>query len=143
MQTTDIIKKLVEIMTFEETEVRCDEELRKISIFINDAITPLFKKNLGRYVQDFNLVAHLIAKKQNEPQFFVDVNNYRVERERIIAELAKAAAKKVIGTKEPIPLPPMNAYERRLVHTTLAHHPEVKTESAGEGKERHIIVKLI
>lgn len=130
-------------MEFEEAEVRCDEETRKISIFINDAITPFLKKNLGRYVQDFNLLAHLIAKKQNEPQFFVDVNNYRAERERIIAELAKAAAKKVIVTKESIPLPPMNAYERRLVHTTLAVHPEVKTESTGDGKERHIIITLV
>ena len=33
----------------------------------------------------------------------------------------------------------MNAYERRLVHTELATRPDVKTESIGEGSERHIV----
>ncbi|MDP1689312.1 MAG: R3H domain-containing nucleic acid-binding protein [bacterium] len=143
METNNIIKKLIEFMAFEEAEVKCDEETRKISIFINDPVTPFLKKNLGQYVQDFSLLTHLIAKKLNEPLFFIDINNYRVERERIIHEFAKAAAKKVMATKEPIPLPPMNAYERRLVHTTLAVHPEVKTESVGEGRERHIVIALV
>ncbi len=140
---SDTIKKIVEQMGFEEADVKYDESARKISIFINDKLTPFIEKNLSRFVQDFNIVAQLVAKRNNEPQFFVDVNNYRTERERIISELAKAAAKKVISTKEPIPLPPMNSYERRLVHTALAVHPEVKTESAGEGRERHVIITLV
>ncbi len=143
METHNIIKKLVDLMAFESADVKCDEEARKISIFINDPITPFLKKNLNSYVQNFSLLAHLIAKKQNEQPFFIDLNNYRVERERIIGELAKAAAKKVTATKQAIPLPPMNAYERRLVHTTLAVHPEVKTESMGIGKERHIVITLV
>ena len=143
METNNIIKKIVDLMAFEEADVKYDEGSRKIAIFINDPITPFLKKNLGTYVQNFSLIAQLIAKKQNEQQIFVDINNYRAERERIIAELAKAAAKKVTATKEPITLPPMNAYERRLVHTTLAVHPEVKTESVGSGKERHIVVMLV
>jgi len=143
MQTTDTIKKLIEYMAFEEADVKCDDATNKISVFINDPVTPVLKKNLGRYVQDFNLVTHLISKKLGEPQFFVDVNNYRVEREHIIEELAKAAAKKVMATKEPLSLPPMNAYERRLVHATLAIHPEVKTASTGEGRERYVVITLV
>lgn len=143
MKTQEVVKNLIEQMAFEEAEVKCDEETQKISIFINDPIMSYLKENLGSYVRDFHLVINLIAKKLDQPQFFVDVNNYRAERGRIIVELAKAAAKKVIATKESIPLPPMNSYERRLVHTTLAIHPEIKTESVGEGKERHIIITLV
>ncbi|MBI2035364.1 MAG: hypothetical protein HYT12_01630 [Candidatus Liptonbacteria bacterium] len=139
----DTIKKIVEQMGFEESDVKCDESARKISIFISDELTPVIEKNLGHFVQDFNIVAQLIAKRENEPPFFVDVNNYRMERERIISELARAAAKKVIATKEPIALPPMNSYERRLVHTALAVHPEVKTGSEGMGKERHVVITLV
>jgi predicted RNA-binding protein Jag len=29
------------------------------------------------------------------------------------------------------------------VHMELAVHPEVKTESAGEGKERYVVIKPI
>ena len=75
--------------------------------------------------------------------YFVDINNYQAERERIIQELAKAAARKVIATKIELPLPAMNAYERRLIHTELATHPDIKTESDGVGRERHVVVKLV
>jgi predicted RNA-binding protein Jag len=35
----------------------------------------------------------------------------------------------------------MNSYERRIVHVELAIHPNVKTESVGEGRERYIVIK--
>jgi len=37
----------------------------------------------------------------------------------------------------------MSAYDRRIIHTELAAHPDVKTESAGEGKQRRVVVKYI
>jgi spoIIIJ-associated protein len=61
----------------------------------------------------------------------------------LIGELARAAAKKATATKTEISLPAMNSYERRLVHVELAVRPDVKTESAGEGKERYVIIKPI
>ena len=37
----------------------------------------------------------------------------------------------------------MNAYERRLVHVELAVHPDVRTESEGDGRERCVVIKPI
>ena len=70
----------------------------------------------------------------------VDVNNYRKKREDLIVELGRAAARKAMAEKTKVALPPMNAYERRLVHVELSSRPDIKTESAGEGGERHIII---
>ena len=78
---------------------------------------------------------------KKEKALVVDLNYYRKERERLIAELARAAAKKATVTREEVELPPMNAYERRLVHLEITTHPDLKTESAGIGKERHVIIK--
>lgn len=139
----DTIQKIIANMELNDCRVVCDEQNRKISVFINDENLPFLKDNLPALVQHFNLIAQLVAKKQNEPPLFVDLNNYRLERERIILELAKAAARKVIATKEAISLPAMNAYERRLIHTALATHPEVTTESIGVGKERYVVVKIV
>jgi len=130
-------------MTLEESQIRCDEDNRKVSVFLDDTEHPFLKSNLQQIVQDFNHIAQLIAKKNDEPSFFVDINNYRLERERIITELAKAAARKVLATKTEISLPAMNAYERRIIHMQLAAHPEVKTESVGLGKNRYVIIKVI
>ena len=71
----------------------------------------------------------------------MDVNNYRRERERLIIELAQAAARKALASKSSVDLPVLNAYERRLVHVELATRPDIKTESVGEGKDRHVVVK--
>ncbi len=73
----------------------------------------------------------------------MDINNYRRERERLISELAKAAARKALMNKQEVKLPAMNAYERRIIHLELASRPDVKTESYGEGRERYIVVKPI
>jgi spoIIIJ-associated protein len=34
----------------------------------------------------------------------------------------------------------MPAYERRIIHLTLADQPEVTTESVGEGDERKVVI---
>jgi len=111
-------------------------------IFIYDSPN-LVKDNLPQIVESWNHLGQLIAKKNNEQPIFFDVNNYRQERESLITELARAAAKKVLQTKEQVSLPVMNAYERRLVHVELAVHPEVTTESFGAGKERYVVVRPI
>ena len=62
LETT--IRKIVDSMLFEEVEVRCDDEKKKISIFVNDAVTPFIKENVAKFVADFNVLAQLIAKKK-------------------------------------------------------------------------------
>ena len=95
-------------------------------------------------VINLDYLVKLMANKIGEASpFFVDINNYRRERENLILELARAAARKVIATKQEISLPAMNAYERRLVHLELVSRPDVKTESVGEGKSRYVVIKPI
>ena len=43
-------------------------------------------------------------------------------------------------SKRPIVLEPMPPNERRIIHLTLRSHPDVGTESSGEGNERRITV---
>jgi predicted RNA-binding protein Jag len=122
------------------TEVKPEEKRGSIFIYDNPE---LVKHNLPMIVESMNHILQMVAAKKGEPSVFFDVNNYRQERENLIAELARAAAKKVLQTKERVSLPAMNSYERRLVHVELAVHPSVTTESAGEGRERYVIIKLV
>ncbi len=118
--------------------VDTDVEANRISIFIHDES---IKDYFPKIVFEIEHLVKVIAKNLGIDRVNVDFNNYRKERERLIGELAKAAARKVLAEKKEVALPVMNAYERRLVHTELATRPDVKTESIGEGSERHIIVK--
>ncbi len=129
---------MLALMGFRRTRVDFDEEHSKISIFIDDeVIEPRVATTLPAIEHILNLMC------RTDKALVVDLNYYRKERERLIAELARAAAKKTSITKEEIELPPMNAYERRLVHLEITTHPELKTESVGIGKERRVVIRLL
>ena len=135
----EIIKKSLELAGFSDVSVDGDSEGRKIRVFINEG--DWIKALVPELIGDFETLLRLVAQKKSLEYVFVDVNNYRKERERLIVEIAKAAARKVLLTKGEVALPAMNAYERRLVHTELSVRPDVKTESLGEGHGRYVVVK--
>ncbi|MDP2696227.1 MAG: R3H domain-containing nucleic acid-binding protein [bacterium] len=133
------IKKSLELIGFADFSVNHDSDNNKVAIFINEG--DWIKEWVPQLVSNFDHLAKLMAKKENVDRIFVDVNNYCVEREKLIVELAKAAARKVLLNKEEVQLPAMNSYERRLVHVELAARPDIKTESAGEGPGRYVVIK--
>lgn len=133
------VQKLLELAGFADFNIQADKENRRLAVFVNEG--DWFKKILPNFVNDMDYIARLVAKKDALESVLIDVNNYRREREQIILELARAAARKSTINKTDVELPPMNGYERRLVHLELSTHPDVKTESVGEGKQRKIIIK--
>jgi len=135
------VQKMLELAGFSDHSITMDGENRRLSVFINEG--DWFAKAVPSLLNDINHLVQVMARKQNQEAVFVDVNNYRLERERLITELAQAAARKAAASKTDIELPPMNAYERRLVHVELATRPDIKTESVGEGKDRRVLVKPI
>lgn len=86
----------------------------------------------------------LISKKNNKSvQFLLDINDYRKNRINLLKELASSISKQALSERVAITLQPMPAHERRIIHLTLADHPEVNTESIGDESERRIVIKPI
>jgi spoIIIJ-associated protein len=71
----------------------------------------------------------------------IDINGYKADKDRAVKNIAKDAANQAAQEKKPIILRPMNAYERRIVHMTVADDDRVETESVGEGEDRKVIIK--
>lgn len=140
MEVIEKIKKIVELMALSGTEVNIDEEHRRISLVIDDMVV---NDHMTSFLPALDHLVGLVFRKHDQAPFVLDINYYRKERERLIAELARAAARRATVTKEDVELPPMNAYERRLVHMEITTHPELKTESIGEGKERRVVIKRL
>lgn len=133
------IRKVIALMGLKEASVEIDETERRVSIIANE--DEWFKKWIPDLVRDFKHLISVMARKDGGDHYFVDINNYRKEREKLIGDLAKAAAQKAVATKSAVRLPAMNAYERRIVHTELSMNPSIKTESEGEGADRSVIIK--
>jgi spoIIIJ-associated protein len=70
----------------------------------------------------------------------VDVAEYKKQRADRLAETAQEWIKTVQDSGEPMALQPMNAADRRIIHK-VAGEAGLATESVGEGRERHIVLK--
>ncbi len=70
----------------------------------------------------------------------IDVAEYKKQRADRLSEKASEWVKAVKDSGEPMDLVPMNAADRRTVHK-LASDEGLVTESVGEGRDRHIVLK--
>ncbi|WP_135257748.1 Jag family protein [Thermus caldilimi] len=96
----------------------------------------------GRTLKAVEYLAGVVLAKHFGGAYRVvlDAAGYRKRQEEKIRKIAEEAALTVAMTKEPLHLPPMRPSERRIVHMLLKNHPQVTTESQGEGEERHVVV---
>lgn len=70
----------------------------------------------------------------------VDVADYKKARADRLSKAAEEWVKQVKESGEPMHLQPMNAADRRTVHK-LASDEGLITESEGEGRDRHVVLK--
>ena len=70
----------------------------------------------------------------------VDVAEYKKQRADRLREKAVDWVKQVQTSGEPMALEPMNAADRRVIHQ-LAVEYNLASESAGDGRDRHIVLK--
>ncbi|MFN3178906.1 MAG: protein jag [Thermus sp.] len=96
----------------------------------------------GRTLKAVEYLAGVVLAKHFGGAYRVvlDAAGYRKRQEERIRRIAEEAALAVAMTKEPLHLPPMRPSERRIIHMLLKNHPQVTTESQGEGEERHVVV---
>jgi spoIIIJ-associated protein len=74
--------------------------------------------------------------------FNIDVAGYKKRRYDSLRNLALRVAEQVKRSQRMLTLEPMPADERRIVHITLASHPDVATQSMGEGEMRKVAVMV-
>jgi len=70
----------------------------------------------------------------------VDIAGYKAQRADRLRDKAEAWVKQVKDSGEPMDLQPMNAADRRIVHKLAAEYG-LTSESVGEGRDRHIVLK--
>ena len=100
---------------------------------------------IGQHGETVRAIQFLVSnalKSQNYEvnRVNVDVADYKKQRADRLAETAREWIKRVQETGEPYEVRPMNAADRRVVHQAAAD-AGVVSESVGEGRDRHIVLK--
>ena len=98
----------------------------------------------GQTLASLQYIVRLIVGHQAEDwvPIVIDVEGYKQRRYERLQALAWRLAEQVKVRKVPFTLEPMLAYERRIIHLALADHPDITTESIGEGESRRVVIRL-
>lgn len=99
----------------------------------------------GQTLSSLQLLVNLILsrKAENPKRVIIDVGKWREEKEGELADKSKVWAKQVIEEKKPLELPPMPSWQRRIIHLSLEKIEGVKSESTGEGIDRHLVIEPV
>lgn len=97
----------------------------------------------GETLESIQNIISAIANKETSARvkIIVDILNYKEKRRNSLEILAKKVEKTVIKSGKPYRLEPMNAYERKIIHTALQESSEVTTNSVGEEPYRRVTVR--
>ncbi|MFC1993599.1 RNA-binding cell elongation regulator Jag/EloR, partial [Chloroflexota bacterium] len=100
---------------------------------------------IGRQGQTLSCLQYIVRiilahKTDTWVPMVIDVEGYRERRDAALQDLALRMVEQVKVRGVPFTLRPMSAYERRIIHLTLAEHPDVTTESTGEGEARRVVI---
>lgn len=137
------LKEFLNKMGYPEAVVEQKEATGEtiFEVSVSDAKYLIGEKGTNLTALEF--LVKMICQKQNvsTAKVFIDINNYRKEKAKLLKEAARLAAQKAVLSGKPVSLPPMSAFDRKVIHVELAINPNVTTESAGSMPERFVVIK--
>lgn len=98
----------------------------------------------GEHLRALNTIAKRLIEQKHGAEaanFLVDINRYQEERLDTLRANARMLAQRARLFKHEVEMSPMSGYERLVIHELFAEDPEIQTQSEGEGKFRHIVLK--
>lgn len=137
------IEGLLNAMNVEATvEIVEEDEHSKASIKTEQA--GLVIGHRGEGLSAIQYLANIVEQKTNKyaKRLICDVADYRERRDDSLKDLADRMAREVLKKRKAIKLKPMNAYDRRIVHTYLQNFKGVNTHSVGKEPNRCLIIDI-
>ena len=98
----------------------------------------------GRTLESLQTLVSLLVSRKLGFRYpvSVDVEGYKSRRHDKVVGMAEAAASRAVSQGRSVNLPPMSAYERRLVHIALREDDRIDTHSEGVEPERRVVITL-
>ena len=148
-ETENQVKTLVEELIQKaglELDVTVEEQEEQFLVDVTGKDAALIIGKRGESLDAFSFLINNIYNKGKKHEEYkkvvVDSNNYKSKREDTLKVLAERMAAKAVRENHDVRMEPMNANERRLIHSALSEHSKVETESHGNEPNRYVVIKL-
>lgn len=128
-----------------EGDIRTDVSGELVQVDIKMEEPAYFIGHSGQVLFAVQHLLRVILRKQIPQVKYVDldINDYKKNKINYLREVAREAAEDVALLKKPKQLPPMPAYERRIIHLEISGRSDVTTESVGQGPERRVEIRPV
>lgn len=143
-QARDFVAELLRLMGFEDIKlnVKIGNNGSTIDIDVSGEKMGLL---IGKRGETINSVQYLTGLYVNHGRneyikVNIDTENYRRKREETLVRLAHSLERRAIRENQSITLEPMNANERRIIHSALQNNPNITTYSVGNEPNRKVVV---
>lgn len=124
------------------TALKAGDHTDVVEIEIKLQDPQMFIGQAGQTLLSLQRIVGIVAGRRLKKNIYVqlDINDYKKQKTLYLKTMAETAANEVATTRAPKTLPPMSAYERRIIHTELSQRIDVATQSQGEGDDRSIVI---
>ena len=100
---------------------------------------------IGRRGETIDAIQYLASLAVNRldgdyMRITIDSGNFREKREKTLESLARRLARNVVKSGRSMTLEPMNPYERRIIHATVATVEGATSSSIGEEPNRRVVI---
>ena len=128
----------------EDIEYKIEKTTTGLNVDLNSKNIGFLIGYRGETLYAMQSILSAIAGKgiQNRVRVILDIEGYKAKREKTLEDLAEKVAKTVIRTRKSVKLEPMQAYERKIIHSKLQQNPKIETYSIGEEPHRRIVISL-
>jgi spoIIIJ-associated protein len=102
---------------------------------------------LRRRAETLDALQHIVntafrRQLKDDRTFVLDCLDYRKAKDAELKQMAKFMMERARSSGAPQEMGPLNPYERRLVHLTVAEDPEMSSESIGDAFLKTVIISL-
>lgn len=100
----------------------------------------------GETLDALQLLVNQIVSRQNPDDYkrvVIDVAGWRKSKEGDLERRARKWAEEVVESGKELELDPMPAWQRRVVHMVIGDVEGVESESMGEGRDRHLVIRPV
>ena len=128
----------------EDTEYVIKKDKNVIYVELNSPNLGFLIGYRGETLYAMQNILSAVAGKgiENRVRVILDIEGYKAKRQKTLEDLAEKVARTVIRTRKSVKLEPMQAYERKTIHSKLQANSKLETNSIGEEPYRRIVISL-
>ncbi len=142
LRAVEFVEKLVSNMGLDATVKITESDSEGVTLEVGGKSLGMLIGRRGDVLDSIQYLATLAANmgKSGFYRVTVDVQGYRAKRAETLKGVARRMSEKVLKYHRSFALEPMNAYERRIIHSECQNIEGVTTRSIGEGADRKIVI---